>query len=144
MQYKNADDAAGTFHGAGRRSIEKNRLHNDCYAGEAHEHHVAVVVGLRGVALPVVDTVEHIERLDNLGEGGVVVGQAEVVLEGLGYVAHTVVEDIGGVEEGDGGERVDRVERVGRGGEVLEIVGDTVGVVGVAQPIARLLALLLV
>ncbi len=101
--------------------------------GEAEEDHVAVVVGLWGVALPVEDAIEHIESLDDLVVGGVFVGEAEVAFEGSRGVADAVVEDVASAEEGGGGDGVERVELVLRSWEVFEIEGDVVWVVGVAE-----------
>ena len=67
--------------------------------GEAHEDHVAIVVGLRSVALTVEDAVEHVECLDHFVIGGIVVGETKVALERPWGVAYAVVEDIACVEE---------------------------------------------
>ena len=100
--------------------------------GEAAEDHVAIVVGLRCVALAVVDAVEHVERLHDVVVVGVVAGKAQVAFEGAWSVVDAVVVDVGGAEECGGRERVERVELLLRCGEVFEVVGHVVRVVGVA------------
>lgn len=100
--------------------------------GESHENHVAIVICLGGVTLAVVDAVEHIERLNDFGEGGVVVGKAMVALERKRDVADAVVEDIACVKKRNGGERVDGVECLLCCGKVFEIIGDTMGIVRVS------------
>ena len=100
--------------------------------GKSHENHVAIVICLRSVSLAVVDAVEHIECLNNFGEGGVVVGKAMVALERKRDVADAIVEDIACVEKRNGGERVDGVECLLCCGKVFEIIGDTMGIVRVS------------
>ena len=67
--------------------------------GKSHKHHVAVVVGLRRVALPVVDAVEHIESLHDVGRRHIIRRQAVVALQRPRQIAHAVVEDVGSAKQ---------------------------------------------
>ena len=67
--------------------------------GESAQHHIAVVVGLRCVALAVVDAVEHVESLHDVVVVCVVACEAQVAFESAGCVVDAVVVDVGGAEE---------------------------------------------
>ena len=100
--------------------------------GEAHQHHVAVVVGVGGVALAVVDAVEHEKRLHNLLVVGILVGEPQITLKGALGVVDAVVEKIARIKQ-----RLCRGMAHGvalglRRRKVFLVEGYAIGVVGIA------------